>query len=424
MLSLDIGGVMATAITPAMGIADKELLALHTPVRRHVEAWLRERRDGEHGWAMAPYSRKVVDAMRETAQRLRREKVTTVLWLGIGGSGLGPRVLQEAFEHPGAVEFHVVDTIDPAVLQMYLDVMDWTQTAVVVVSKSGSTLETMSAFFLFWEQLQTRLKAKAKQRVVGITDPKKGPLRTFCLEQGIECHAIAPDIGGRYSIFSPVGLLALALLGRDIAAFLRGAKAMDELCQSTVLDENPAALLAGVQYLLDTKKGHPIRVIMPYSQRMRSVAGWNQQLVAESLGKNEVSNPFPVAAIGTQDQHSLLQQWLAGPRKAWHIFLRERTMPTLAVPAVKNPDFASLSGKQFSRLLDACADGTAQALTKAKRPHVTITIDTLDEEHLGQIFFLFMAEVVLLGKLYRIDPYGQPAVETGKIITRRLLEAA
>ncbi len=424
MLTLDISGALATAITPAMGISDQELLAQHTPIRKYVDAWLKERREGLHDWAMAPYSRKIADKMQETADRLRRDKVTTVLWLGIGGSGLGPRVLQEAFERPGSVEFHVVDTIDPAVLQMYLDVIDWNSTAVVVVSKSGGTLETMSAFFLFWEKLKSVRKAKAKNRVVAITDPKKGALRTFCLEQGIECLSIAPEVGGRYSIFTPVGLFTLALLKKDVAAFLRGAKAMDERCQSSLLDDNPAAQLAAVQYLLDTKKEHPIRVIMPYSQRLRSMAAWDQQLIAESLGKNEVNNPFPVAALGTQDQHSLLQQWLAGPRKAWHIFLREKEMPRLTVPTITDPSFRTLGGLPFSQLLDACADGTAQALSRSKRPHVTITVDRLDEEHLGQIFFLFMAEVVLLGKLYRIDPYGQPAVESGKIITRNILDAA
>ena len=102
---------------------------------------------------------------------------------------------------------------------------------------------------------------------------------------------------------------------------------MDEICKNVTSTDNPAALLASVQYLLDTKRDCRVRVIMPYVQKLESFARWNQQLIAESLGKNETSNPIPLAAIGTQDQHSLLQQWMAGPRKQWHIFVREMEKP-------------------------------------------------------------------------------------------------
>ncbi|HBU09850.1 MAG TPA: glucose-6-phosphate isomerase, partial [Candidatus Peribacter riflensis] len=112
------------------------------------------------------------------------------------------------------------------------------------------------------------------------------------------------EIGGRFSIFTPVGLLPLALLDGNIDSFVRGAKEMDTLCQNTALDENPATLLAAVQYLLDFKRGYSVRVIMPYSARLTSIARWDQQLIAESLGKTETKNPIPLAAIGTQDQHS------------------------------------------------------------------------------------------------------------------------
>jgi glucose-6-phosphate isomerase len=291
----------------------------------------------------------------------------------------------------------------------------------VVVSKSGGTLESMSAFFLCWEKLKQARKGKAKDGVVAITDPKAGALRTFCLEQGIRTLSIPPNVGGRYCIFSPVGLFTLALLDRDVDAFLRGAKAMDTRCQSPNLDENPAAQLAAVQWLLDTKRRLPVRVIMPYGHRLQSMGRWDQQLVAESLGKNEFHNPVPLAGYGTQDQHSLLQQWLAGPRISWHLFLREAEHPSLRVPDRIDPAFQWIAGQEFGSLLDACTEGTAQALTQCKRPHATLTLERLDETNLGEMFFLFMAEVVLLSKLYRIDPYGQPAVEIGKVITKELL---
>ncbi len=404
-----------------MGIPDQEFAALRTSMKRYIEDWLKERSKGQHGWSMNPYDKQMVQRVRETAMRVKGKGIRTVVWVGIGGSGLGPQVIQEVFESPQSVEFVLIDTIDPAVLLSYMEMIDWKNALVVVVSKSGETLETMSAFFLCYDQLKRQRKMIPSERVIAITDPDKGYLHDFCLENKISMLPLPADVGGRYSIFTPVGLLALALLDGDLAAFVRGAKEIDTQCQKTQLDENPAALLASVQYLLDTKRGYPVRIIMPYGMRMRSIARWNQQLIAESLGKKETSNPIPLAAMGTQDQHSLLQQWMAGPRKAWHIFITEQEKPRLTVPEDMDDQFRYIAGKTFGQLLDACYEGTSQALTSVKRPHVTISLTRLDSNHLGQLFYLFLAEVVLLGKLYRIDPYGQPAVEIGKQITREIL---
>jgi len=422
MLHLDVSAALGKAITPSRGIPDQELSSVRTGMRRYVDDFLKERAKGEHAWSMDPYDRKVVDAIAQVAMRVKADRIKTVLWIGIGGSGLGPRVIQDVFEGPDTVEFIIIDSIDPSVLSMYKDLVDWRSTLVVVVSKSGGTLETMSAFFLYWDALKLAMKEKAAERVIGITDPKEGALRSFCLERGIQMLTIPPGVGGRYCIFTPVGLLPMALLDGDIAQFVRGAKELDTACQATSLEENPAAMLAAMQYLLDTKRGYPLRVIMPYSLRLEQLGRWNQQLIAESLGKNETGNPVPVAAIGTQDQHSLLQQWMAGPRIAWHLFIREEEKPRLSMPENIPAPFAYLSGKTFGQILDACYEGTARALSSAKRPHATITLPRLNEESLGQLFFLFLMEVVLLGKLYRIDPYGQPAVEVGKTIAKQILE--
>ena len=421
MINLDVAGTLAKAITAAKGIPDQELTGLYTGMKRYIEDFLKEREKGEHAWSMNPYDKNVVEQVKEVAARARAEKIRTVVWIGIGGSGLGPKVIQEIYEGPDTIEFILLDTIDPAVLELYLGIIDWKQTMVVVASKSGGTLEPMSVFFLCWSELKKAKGDKAADRVIALTDPDSGNLRSFCLERGISMLTIPTAVGGRYSIFTPVGLLPLALLDADVDQFVRGAKEMDTVCQNTSIDDNPAALLARVQFLLDTKRGYPLRVIMPYSQRLESIARWGQQLIAESLGKTELANPIPFSAIGTQDQHSLLQQWMAGPRKMWHLFIREEEMAQISVPDEVEPTFEYIIGKPFSQLLDACYQGTSQALTSAKRPHATITLPKLDEYHLGQLFYLFMVEVVFLGKLYRIDPYGQPAVETGKKITKEIL---
>ncbi len=421
MLTLDIKGTLAKVITPSHGIPDQDFSAVRTSMRRYTEEWLSEREKGKHAWSMNPYDKETIADVKRVSDMVRSENIQTVVWIGIGGSGLGPKVLQEIFESPTTPAFLVIDTIDPATLQTHLDLIDWKNALIVVVSKSGSTLETMSAFFACYEKLKDAVKSQPGSRVIAITDPEGGPLLAFAKSERMRTLAIPPNVGGRFSIFTPVGLLALGLLHGDIGQFLRGAKEMDTHCQETTLSRNPAASLATVQYLLDTRRGYPIRVIMPYGDRLTSMARWEQQLIAESLGKSDGFNPIPVAAIGTQDQHSLLQQWMGGPRKSWHLFLREIDKPRLEVPRSVPDTFAYISNKTFGQLLDACYEGTSQALTSAKRPHATISLQRLDEYHIGQLFFLLMTEVVYLGKLYRIDIYGQPAVEIGKQITKGIL---
>jgi glucose-6-phosphate isomerase len=421
MLTLDIKGTLAQVITPSFGIPDSEFSAVRSSIRRYTQEWLTEREKGQHAWSMDPYNKEAIGDVNRVLSAIKSEKIQTVLWIGIGGSGLGPKVIQEVFESPDTPSFIVVDTVDPSTIQMHLKHVDWKHTLLVVVSKSGGTLETMSAFFACYEKLKSAVKTHPGNRVVAITDPEEGVLRAFAQSHRTHSLSIPPAVGGRYCIFTPVGLLALGLLGGDINQFVRGAKEMDTFCQENSLSKNPAASLATVQYLLDTKRSYPIRVIMPYGDRLKSMARWGQQLIAESLGKTETHNPIPLAAIGTQDQHSLLQQWMAGPRKSWHLFIREVDKPRVEVPRDVPGEFQYIAGKTFGQLLDACYTGTSQALTSAKRPHVTISLQRLDEHHLGQLFFLQMAELVYLGKLYRIDIYGQPAVEIGKKITKQLL---
>jgi len=421
MLTLDITNALGKTITPSFGIPDQELDALRTTMKRYTENFLSEREKGEHAWSMDPYNKETIELTKDLASRIKAERIRSVVWIGIGGSGLAPKVIRDVFESPNTVEFHVLDTLDPAMVDMTLNLVDWKKTLVVIASKSGGTLETMSLFFLCWEKLKNAMKEKAPERVVGITDPKSGHLRSFCLEHGIPMLPISTDVGGRYSVFTPIGLLPLALLNADIDEFIRGAKEMDTVCQQTSIDDNPASLLAAVQFLLDTKKGYPIRVIMPYSQRLESIGRWNQQLISESLGKTETQNPIPVAAIGTQDQHSLLQQWMEGPRKSWHLFIKEDKKKSIKLPEDLEEEFTHLEGKEIGDLLDACDSGTSTALARANRPNVTITLPSLHERFLGELFFLLMTEVVLLGKLYRIDPYGQPGVEVGKEITKSIL---
>ena len=421
MLQLDINGTLGKVITPSLGIPEQEFATMRNTLKHYGADILREREEGKHEWAHSPYEKNVVQQVEELARNLRKERIDTILWIGIGGSSLGPRVIKEVFESAETPELVILETIDPAVLLEEFKLLDFERTLVVMASKSGGTLEPMSLFFLVWEKMKAALGEKAASRMVVITDPGEGLLHEIALRENFATLPLAPGIGGRFSIFTPIGLLPMALLGADIGAFVRGAKEMDTVCQEENIDVNPAALLATVQFMLDTKRNYPIRVIMPYAQRLQSFARWEQQLLAEILGKTEAYGPTPLASIGTQDQHSMLQQWMQGRRLHWHLFIRETEKERLLLPEIREESLAYLSGKSFGQLLDAAFEGTAQSLTAAKRPHATITLPRLDEYHLGQLFFFLMMEVIFLGKLYRVDPYGQPGVEMGKKIAKDIL---
>src|SRR3989338_6087421 len=153
MLHVDISGTLAKVLTPSYGIPDQEMLGISTSMRRVTGDWLRECESGMHSWTQDPFREEIVAEVEEVAARVKKERIQTVLWIGIGGNSLGPRVLQEAFERPDTVEFLIIDTIDPALLQTYLSILDWRHTLIVIASKSGDTLESLSAFFYFWEAL-------------------------------------------------------------------------------------------------------------------------------------------------------------------------------------------------------------------------------------------------------------------------------
>src|SRR3989344_2637786 len=154
MLTVDITGTLGKTITPSMGLADADVLGVRTSMRRFIGDWKTERERGQHGWNRDLYDDRAIERVKEVAARAKKERIQTVVWIGIGGSGLGPRVMQEVFETPQTVEFVIIDTIDPAALQLYLEIVDWKKSLVIVASKSGGTLETVSAFFLYWDALR------------------------------------------------------------------------------------------------------------------------------------------------------------------------------------------------------------------------------------------------------------------------------
>jgi len=324
---------------------------------------------------------------------------------------------------------HLPDNSDPWLLAALLDTLDAATTIVLVISKSGGTVETAAQLLIVHEWLASAVGSeRARAQVVAITDPKTGSLRALASERGWATLPIPSNVGGRFSVLTAVGILPAVLTGLDAEGLMRGAARMAARCSQTDLYENPAALIAAVSYLHDRQRGHSIHVMMPYADRLRAFTGWYVQLWAESLGKREDRNsnivevgPTPLGAIGATDQHAQVQLFMEGPRNKLVTFVGVREVEhDLTIP--NTPGATSyLGGHTLAELLDAERLGTTEALAADGRPSLTVELTRLDAETLGELFMLYQAATAIAGELYGVDAFNQPGVELGKQLAFGLL---
>lgn len=435
-IRIDYTNMMATAVKGGISPEQWQDAATQFPtIRRGVDA-LRERGvlgflDLTDGGSVLPEIRAFADGMGQA--------FSDVVLLGIGGSALGPIALRSALRSTRWNELddegreyyprlHVVENVDPSTLAALLDRLELGRTLVLVISKSGGTAETMAQYLIVRGRLETELGDKATRHFVFITDPAKGALRRIAEADGIAALAIPPNVGGRFSVLSAVGLLPAALIGIDVEALLAGAAEMKARCEAESLEENPAAVFAAAHWIADTFLGLHTHVFMPYADPLRDLALWFVQLWAESLGKIRADGtsvgPTPLAALGATDQHSQVQLFMEGPRDKTVAFVQVATTTRdIEIPRLHAdvPELAYLGGKSLAQLLDAERQATAAALAQRGRPNLTITLDTLDAYHLGGIFMLLEIATVYAGEWYGVDAMNQPGVELGKQFTYALM---
>jgi len=239
------------------------------------------------------------------------------------------------------------------------------------------------------------------------------------------------NVGGRFSVFSPVGLFPAAMLGMDLNAMVEGCAAMDARCSRPDLGENPAYRRAAIQYLMDTAKGKVMSVMMPYADALRDVADWYRQLWAESLGKRlsldgeEVhAGQTPIKALGATDQHSQVQLYREGPNnKVFTVLEVGNFGKTLRIPdtlpQVEGLEY--LRGKTMNKLMAAELRGTLDALKASQRPVMRVTLPRVDAYSVAQLLYMLEVETAMAGRLYNVNTFDQPGVEEGKKIARRLM---
>lgn len=405
---------------------------------RDVQAEVRTRSsEGEYGFYRLGEQKDVVRNISSFAEGLGQAHDHVVV-LGIGGSALGAKALLNALRPPAWNELDdegreffprltVLDNVDPTSIAAALKRIDPRRVLVNVISKSGGTAETMAQYLVIRQWLEDALGSAAYRHLVFTTDPEKGALRQIAQTDGIATLDVPPDVGGRFSVLSPVGLLPAALVGIDIGALLAGARRAVAAAESDDLLSNRPALYAGLQWAADTSQGARIHVVMPYTDRLREFAEWYRQLWAESLGKRVDrrghvvhAGPTPLAAVGATDQHSQVQLFMEGPYDKVITFLTVDDFgEDVMIP--KRPglpdELGYLQGHTLGQLLKAEFEATSAAIASQGRMNMTVRIPKLDAEALGELIMFFQVATGYAGVWYNIDPFDQPGVELGKRLT-------
>ncbi|MDD3613595.1 MAG: glucose-6-phosphate isomerase [Caldicoprobacterales bacterium] len=440
-ITMDFNNMMSEVIGDEQGISKASIDQLSDRLKEAAQAMKDKRKAGKMDFRDLPYNQKdIVKDLIDTANKIK-DRFDAFVVLGIGGSALGPIAVQQALNHMhynelskedrgGYPRLYVVDNVDPERMDALFDVIDIEKTAFNVITKSGSTSETMSQFLIIQDMLKTKLGDKYQDHIIATTDAENGNLIKIAKQEGFKTFFIPRGVGGRFSELTPVGLLPAAVCGIDIEELLAGAAYADELSSVDNVYENMAYMAATLQYLA-MKAGKNISVMMPYADSLKYMADWYAQLWAESLGKRydlEGKEVFvgqtPVKALGVTDQHSQVQLYTEGPFDKVVTFLgvgEYRKTMEIARGYEDIPAVSFLGGHTLNELIHAEQAATEYALLKAKRLNRTITLPVVNAFTIGQLLYLLEVETAFAGELLNIDAFDQPGVEEGKNATYALL---
>ncbi|MBI5205512.1 MAG: glucose-6-phosphate isomerase [Nitrospirae bacterium] len=417
MLELNFSNMMGEVIGQK-GIAERQIEGIKTTVS-NIDKRIKSKERPE--LAFIDLLEQDTSEIKKTASFIR-DNFENFIILGIGGSALGPRAITEALS-----PFHnldkkprvfIYDNVDPGTLDRMLSLTGLKKTAVNVITKSGSTAETMSSFMILWDRMN-KAGSEAHKSFIATTDPEKGNLRKIANEKGLKALSIPSGVGGRYSVLSPVGLLLAEVIGVSADEMLQGARDIHQRCSDAEVWKNPAYLFGVLLYIMEREEKRTMNVMVPYADGLKPLAEWFCQLWAESLGKLGTGlTPYP--SLGTTDQHSQLQLWMEGPEDKVVIFIKVDDYGVdIKIPKVfQDMDGLNyLGGHTMSELIKAEQESTELALAKIKRPNMAIGIPKIDAYHMGQLFHFFEMATAFTGFLYGINPFNQPGVEEGKNFT-------
>jgi glucose-6-phosphate isomerase len=323
-------------------------------------------------------------------------------------------------------EIHVPDNVDPDWIGELLHRLDLTRVYANVVSKSGDTTETIATFALLLEVMREKSNlspAELRRRIFVTTNPEEGALAELARSEGFTILPLPDAIHGRFSVFSPMGLLAAAVAGIDVGELLEGARVADERTARAPFGDNPSLQFAALHYVGLTQKGISNLILLPYSNRLRTVGDWYSQLVAESLGK-QGQGMTPVKALGVTDQHSQLQLYIDGPKdKLVVVFSVARHAETLRIPnsLASNSAYTYLAYKTFNDLFKAEREATEVSLHLHGVPNCRFELAELSPFNMGYLLTVLEKTVCILGELLSVNAFDQPGVEESKEYARAML---
>lgn len=440
-IKVDVNHMMAEFLGEGQGFTPADISGMVSKLQAAKKAVEAKRGTGMLGWMALPYNQEaVVDQVERVAKQIS-ENFEYFVVLGIGGSALGPTAVQAALNHMryndlprekrGGPKLYVEDNVDPERMSSLLDVIDVTKTCFNVISKSGSTSETMAQYLIITDLLRRKVGEGWQKHIIATTDERGGNLVPLAAREGYVTFVIPDGVGGRFSELCPVGLLPAAVCGIDIRGLLEGAAQMDTWCRDEVdVRRNPALLTAGLM-MEGYARGKNISVMMPYADSLRYIADWYVQLWGESLGKRVDRNgnvihvgQTPMKAVGVTDQHSQVQLFVEGPFDKIVTFIgveQYRSMMMIPDGCDDMPNVSFLSGHTLNELIQAEQAATEYALSVAGKMNLTITLPSVTAHALGQLLYFFMLQTAYSGELLDIDAFNQPGVEGGKNATYALL---
>ncbi len=376
-----------------------------------------------------PSERADLTDIRKTASRISKSFKDVVV-LGTGGSSLGAQMLvsllgEQIYVQNGKARIHFPDNLGPHTMQQLISELDLSNTHFLVISKSGGTAETIAQMLACFSNLLTLVGEKEiKKYFTVIVQPGPSFLHDFAVKWRLPIHYHDPGLGGRFSVFSIVGLLPAMIVGLDVVALRDGAqRVLNTVMEAEHVCDMAPAMGAIASYELQNKQNININVMMPYECRLERFSSWYKQLWAESLGKNG-KGTTPFSALGPMDQHSQLQLFLDGPNDKYFTVITTSSKgegPTIDSMLIDDDEYRFMAGATIGDLVSAEANSTVEALGERGKPIRHIKIHEINERTLGALIMHFILETIITAELIGVDPHNQPSVEYGKNLTKEYL---
>lgn len=358
---------------------------------------------------------KFIDGLIGLGQEVRKD-TDCIISIGIGGSYLGIRAVAEFLRDGEIPIYYAGHNINTDYLHNLLDSLKDKKVTVIVISKSGMTTEPAIAFRIVKRMLKEKYSGEEiKKRVICVTDESKGALRTVANAEGYRSFVIPDDIGGRFSVLTPVGLVPLAIAGFDIKGLVEGAREGEKEYSKMDMETNISYQYAAARHLLH-KKGKDIEVTSSFYDNMQYVVEWWKQLYGESEAKDG-KGIFPASLILSTDLHSMGQLMQDGIRNVFETFVDIQSQKhSMIIPEDEEnlDDFNIVAGKDLDYVNKQAYKATAEAHFEGGVPNMTISISQADAFHLGQLFYFYERTVAICGYLAGVNPFNQPGVEAYK----------